>query len=505
MKTIITHTLGIALLCVIAVLATPFISTAQTSGTEPQQLTLLSTLLEMPDNGHFYQGSVQVTGVQYKDGYFVVTASTCAPQGVGPHGSRGQWVFTENGQLIGEQDICDDAGIPSLNLHDWSIASQVQFYNGAGLRFVRGADWSSSRGRGLLEYAVAGGSIPFLGRVPGPFDDNVPNVDTHITNPAVTSDGNVVAVREEGNQRQNVVYSMPGFAFRNASPYSFTPLTGFGPYIVGTQGWGNDTNLYRVATNGGLDFVETLVDGSAAAGYTFDTASTVPRLVLYVPKQNGGASLARFYTFELRGTDVVEVSAERTSEVFSDVSDTGGLPFGSTADVGVNFAISGDYALKGKCPSNAVNPLACGSYLQVWKDGDLLTEIQLPESRENPNLLGPGQSPTYPAEGIMGVAMSPSGKILAVNRYGAYLYQLGGVTPTGTQTPPIIPPTPNSVSVTDINGFLSIASSYLRVLQGVIGTGPIYSNKAFSPTTNGVVGTSFEDVYNQALQSLNGN
>lgn len=455
-----------AFFALVAIIAAPGVVFAQ--GAAPQQLTLTSTLLTMPDYGHFYQGSVPLLNVYYKNGYFVVAAGACAPRGSSGAGSRGQWIFTESGQLIGEQDICDDADVPSNGLHDWSVNTQVQFYGaGQSTRLIREAEWSTSSGRGLLSYGLSDGS--FISHIP-----NNPNEDSpRITDLAVTSDGYAVAIKAEGSSRNNVVYSVPNFSEIGESSYSFTPLTGFGPYVIGSRGFGRDTNLYRVQANGNIDTVQELVDGSAAIGYMFDESSTLPRVTLYVPRQSGGTTTDRFYTFELNGTTVREISSSRVSDVVDGLANNALIAEGN----GVRAAILGEYMVLGKCPANAANSLSCGASLQVWRNGELLAEAALPESRD--------QSMTYPAENVMGVAMSPNGNILAVNRYGAYLYRLSGVAPTGQGTVPGATPA-GDIPIADINSLLSIAMSYLRALQTVVGGAPYQS------------GTSPSDaVYNQ--------
>lgn len=490
MKTIITHTLGIAFLGAIALIASPFISTAQTP--EPQQgLTLTSTLLQMPDYGHFYQSSVQLLGVRYKEGRFVVAAGACVPTIYGSR-SRGQWVFSETGQLIGEQDVCDDAGTPSTGLHDWSISSHVQFFNttSGGTDFVRELEWSF--GRGISSYGISSAGVSFLGNVPGRGTQNplVPyQGNPWISNVAVTNTGIAIANfehPEQGVVARHAIYRVPSFSLVRMIPRQFTPITGFGQFVVGHTGFGRDTNLYSVDASGTVRLVKTLVRGDAATNYMFDESFSPARLVLYVPRQNGGSvSADTLFTFELSGDDVNEVSSQTVASVVGPrVSNSFGVPGGF-----IPFAINGDYAVVGSCSQTGV---WCGAVLEVWKGGVKIAETQLPDSSANPSNVGSGQAGVYPAEGIMGIAMSPSGNILAVNRYGAYLYRLGGVTPGGTIT--TTPPIGGDIPAASVNDFLSIASSYLKILQGIMGGG-IPGSSILGPSS-----PAADLIYQQAFQ-----
>lgn len=467
MKTIITA-------LVLAFMCFPALSHAQTGTSTPQQLTLLSTLLQMPDYGHFYQSSVPLLNAYYKDGYFLVASGACVPRTYGPD-SRGQWVFTEAGQLVGEQDVCDDGEVPSIGIHDWSVSPKIQFQDSpAGLNFVREIEWSGF-GRGLLSYSVSGSSVSFMSGVPGPSGEN-PQVpyqgNPSISSPALTSTGYVAAARQDGSSRSNDTYRFPSLSPESTKSYSFRPVTGFGPYVVGTRGFGNDTNLYRIDARGDLTLVETLIEDNAPGGYTFDESSVNPRLVLYVPRQNGGTvSNDTLYTFEIQGEDVVEVSSKTVAQAIGS-----GRPSMLGVGDGILLAVSGEYIATTGLGGTS------GS-IEVWKNGARIAKATLPDSRD--------QQQAYSAEPVIGIAMSPAGKILAVNRYGAYLYQLGGVIPPGTQTPPITPQTPvdSAASVTE---YLSIASSYLRVLQQLFGGQPGVSPIGpSSPATDAIYQEAF--------------
>ena|GEM_PF-4694331 len=392
------------------------------------QVTLEKTLLQMPGHQYFTGGSTPLVIPFYGDNKFVIVGYCVAS-----NGRRGQFVFSAEGNLIAEQDVCQDSGVGQANGHAWSAGERIQFDGARG--FVREMTGTGAI-RPALYYATSANSVSYTGRAFTPSSTSgMEDGNTYAVENIAVANGYAVGTRLTKTSgvlsMKNVVYKLPSWQPIREWAQEFTPLTGFGNFVIGYNRSGGTagTSLYQVNADGQVQFVKVLIPQVAALGYAHDftTNATNPtKLTLFVPRQTVGGQIRpeqdQFVNLEIRNNSVEVVGTRAT-------------PAGSRPLDGmlISFGVAGDYlavATAGRTMSLSNQAATPMPTWELWKGTQKIATVELPNSRTS-------NGTEYIGEAIRGLAFAPNGRVLVTNFYGAYLYKIQNFTANAANEAPV--------------------------------------------------------------------
>ncbi len=452
-------------------------------------VSLTKTLLTMPGQGYFTNDDVPLDGARYLSGGYFVVASYCS--GKSGSNKKGLWVFTTSGSLVGTRDACRDAGEDGngSTAHAWGVVPNTQ-PTGA-MTFVK--EMGPNNDRPPLSYEVSAGGVDFVSRAwtaPGP-GGRSGSGSGGVENVAAIP-GYAVAV-EDGD---DVLYSLPNWSKLDDMTQRFIPITGVGNFIVGTPSPGNgDLVVYKVSHNN-LQFVGKKDTNIRPVAATIDAASNGTKVGFLFINDGSKGNHVDVYSVSDSGLALAKTVKLPSTATFASTGWQGAL------------AISGNYTAFVDCglpalplPPNGANDFSnaakCG--LAVMNGSTTLSVERLPYATTIGASSSATPEQTLPPA-LNGIAITPSGAILATSFYGAYLYQIGGAS-TGIPTGPTVPGTiptglGTGLSAGSVQDNLNIARGYLLLLQALFG-GQTAAQKS-APVSN-----QYQGVFDQALQLIN--
>lgn len=246
-----------------------------------------------------------------------------------------------------------------------------------------------------------------------------------------------------------------------------------GEYIVGrdNRGTNNENNwvpgvVYR-QTGGTIEFVQDLEEvqkdaeenvfvgtgggtlTSSVPRYATDYTSS-PNRIAFWNQVRVDTSSDNYFVYEV-GPSGLELVEERTA-VWKDRINT-------LWKVQNNFAIAGD---------TVAFPTEDGEF-EVWENGEKIGGGQLPPTESYYDLNNEDRSGYGGRSGERTphkLVISPSGNILAMNEFGAYLFRLQG-SPVSS---PSLPTFNFNQATIDVNDFLQSAQNYINSLLQIFGT-----------------------------------
>lgn len=445
--------------------------------------------------------------------------------GANKDGRGGLYAFKNDGTFIGDRDVCLD-GLSTMGSCPEGGACNIstKVIPVGDDRIVR--EMAGVWNRPPMEYRITSNSISLVKRAyisKGSNYDSESHDGRFVVNQLVKAAGGLWGVKEENVSdgqlryaRSNIIYSDTGFnevrEWSVSSPSSLyeswneiAPIVGVGDYVIGTKASGNNTTVYIFKAVDGstmdewkrLEQVGTLPGFAPSyASYEFDPSN--PNRVAFLMRSSGGLPAS---------VDVYEAGTTTLSKVST-------TPLADSSSTVGAFAVQGDYILYGYCPAgnasvmpttgNNADPYK-GCKVKILKAGSLVGEIVLPKWSGFPiseNAGGTEQAQIVSLDDApVSIAMSSNGTIMIGTSYGAlYRYTIGG---SATPPPGTGGPIPGGIVFGGLNDVLSFATSYLNLLQALMGNGSISPNTTFgeSTTTNPAIQNAFE----QALELINSN
>lgn len=488
----------------------PFVATPEAS----LQLPLVATLLDLP-NEMIYPGPTvgaqTISSAAYSNGVFAFSGECGGPKdqnymsSVPAFRQGGMRFFKDDGTFIVERDLCMDGGSRFQSIYFHGHASSRVVADGdrgffMAVRSDGGSVSGNTYGAGAEHagyYQVAGNSVLFS----GPSSFAVTGRNSYSA-----TNGKVIGEIEDTNGRQkNATISTPSLQIlveREAN--SVNAGMGFGDYIIGGAGGSQNTcrtpftpsgtpTVFRPESDGGLTSVQelTLPDGLCAGRMTIDYTTSPKRLAVTSLVRHSASSwdLSNRIFFFTSGANGLESAGEMQvpASVFSAINK-------NTHSTFPPFAVGGTYLVFAGMPD------VDERYFTLWHDGTLAGVAQAPMRRDyGPAIIGESaKQPSY-------LFMTPQGKIMAGNWQGAYLFD-SKVVP-GTVPPPPGPGTGTTtpgIGIGSLTDMLSFASSYLQLLQAVMGNTPSVSpNTSFGGATSS--NPAMQNIFDQALQLINSN
>lgn len=408
-------------------------------------------------------------------GHFVISGEVTG------QGREGVWAFSESGQAAGVGDLWRDVGRTSADAHSQSITPFLQFNGTAG--FVHSTDDPVFSNTPLTYYELSGDRLSHRSR---PYAYTSGSTRRHDSNFPVANDHVVVTYSFDD---ETVVYRLPSFSEVETRSTSFIPITGVGEFIVAAEGTSANADilLYHVENDGDVTLVGDIpeLNRFSAAKYDVDHSAN-PHTISFLDRSTNVTSVARVMTYVVT-EEGLEYAGEKTFTA------PAGFMFNTTTHH--PFAINGAVTALSMCDGNNLTNSTCGA--GVYRNSSYVGLVP------SPSFTDATEGEYGKGWGVTGVDISPSGNLVVVNTFGAQLYRL---TDTPIPVPPPVPGTPTpppGIALNGLNDILVLATSYLRLLQAVMGTGSVSPDTSFgvTPTTT----PAFQNVFDEALRLINSN
>jgi hypothetical protein len=395
---------------------------------------LLQTLLEVPLCALLSCANTEsllLTGRYSSSGHFVISGH------VNVEGRGGVWAFAENGQAAGVGNLLRDVGVTFVDVHSQGITPMLEFNGSSG--FVHSTENVNPT---LSFYEFSGGQLVHRSRTPET------SVGTKHDSDFAVANGHVV-IRYTTPPNELVTYRLPGFIEVNSRSSSLVPIMGVGNFIVAaaTNAATAQVGVYRMESDGEMVFVENLPELTRFSALVNDIDdSSGPRRVRFFDYRFLGSSSVDVITYSVGATgfDFVGRQAVQFPEGFGTSAGTGERGFHP-------FAVNGNTMALAMCERNrTVSNGTCGA--GVYVGGVYQGLVPAPSFTDSvEGEYGRGWA-------VGGVDISPSGKMVVVNRFGAQLWQIGTSAPV-----PGIPGAPGTGVDTSI--FLDAARQYIDLLK----------------------------------------
>ncbi len=395
----------------------------------------------------------------------------------------GLWSITENGTQVQEREICIDAGSDTNDLPSISHNLGGRMTETEGSSFVLSGNvepGSSNSGKGpfkAVNYGFSGGQVVIESRsesdrlfLSGANGEGLPSiVGGYLVD---SSDKSIIRLSD-----WDTVGSSPVESFFS-----------LGNYAVGKPSR-SGSNLLRQYKLENEDIIEIgTLPGNVKSPYgiahTYDFSKSPVQLVLF----DNNTAQRRLIWYKTGSSGLELVKEMSLSSDFPGAIVIGG------------FGVWGDYLFwpRGGDASS-------GSIIVGKASGSTFTKVQtvvLPHAG-NPTVVL-ASSNGYVAIATESAIGEPSATNPAGRRNQVHIYQIGGATP------PTMPPGPGTgtttpgIAIGSLTDMMSFASSYLQLLQAVMGNIPSISpNTSFGGATS--TNPAMQNVFNQALQLINSN
>lgn len=452
-------------------------------------LQFKNTPLDFSADYHTSSGGIvgqRIGGAAYISDHFVFRGSSCSINmndtvAQGTTGGAGLWSVSEDGTQVQERQMCIDAGAASNNLYFHSaVSGNLYADDSSGFLFTNHSAAAyltpTTSGPGAtkaVHYGFSGNQVVIQGVSEEDFFNNQ-NVDVFSDGYSV-GDGDIVRLSD-----WDAVGSAPDVPFRGS-------LDG---YFVGrsNSSSGQKYKQYKLQNNNIIEVGELPGNvRSFGLQFAYDRSKSPVQLVILDPglisTNNHVPPRLLWYTV---GSSGFELAKEM--ELPNDFEESG------------VFAVWGDYLFRGFSTNS-------GGVLIGEVDGSTYKKIQtlvLPDGGIPSAIIA---SPS----GYVAVSTSQarnSSSTTSQNPGGfrtqVHVYQIGGATPPTTPPGPGTGTTTPGIAIGSLEDMMLFASSYLQLLQAVMGNIPSISpNTSFGGATS--TNPAMQNVFDQALQLINSN